>query len=105
VKPKAPLSLRLDPKVEERLTEAAKRLKLKKYQLAIMAIEAAITAVERNDNRLVLPIEFDLEVTRVPAPRSGTPGEKYPRHHEEASLVEERALPPGSAKVSRREKN
>ena len=43
---------------------AADRLGLKKNKLAQDAIEAAVAAIERNNYRIVVPIEF--EVTHIP---------------------------------------
>lgn len=68
----APLSLRLSPELHDRLEEAAERTKIKKYNLALLAIEAAVEAIERNNYRIVMPIEFD--VTHVPEPAPQPPG-------------------------------
>lgn len=57
---KAPISLRLSDEMEARLENCAKRTKQKKHALAQAALEAAVEAIEKNDYRIVLPIEFDV---------------------------------------------
>lgn len=59
-----PISLRLSPELTRRLEEVAARTRQKKHALAQEAIEAAVDAIEKNDYRLVVPIEFS--VTHVP---------------------------------------
>ena len=54
-----PLSLRLTGDMEARLTQCAERLKLPKHSVAQAAIEAAVEAIEANDFKLVLPLEFE----------------------------------------------
>jgi predicted DNA-binding protein len=66
-----PMSLRLSPELSARLEDCAKRLRQKKHALAQEAIEAAVNAIEENDYRLVVPIEFS--VARVPAPAAEDP--------------------------------
>ena len=87
VKYKQPLSLRLEPEVHARLEECAKRTKLKKYALALMAIEAAVEAVERNNYKLVVPIEF--EVTHEAVPKKPTRG-LYPPHKPQGAELNEK---------------
>lgn len=60
----APISVRLSPELNQRLEEVAARTRLAKHSLAAMAIEAAVEAIEKNDYRLVVPIEF--EVAHIP---------------------------------------
>ena len=50
MKRKAPLSLRLDPGIEQRLEDCAKAVKLPKYKVALLAIEAAIEAIENGNH-------------------------------------------------------
>jgi predicted DNA-binding protein len=64
----ATLTLRINPELHKRLEECARRTHIKKYTLAILAIEAAVEAIEKNGYRLVVPIEF--EVSRVPTEKS-----------------------------------
>lgn len=76
---RAPVAVRLTEEMEKRLAVCAEKTKISKHSLAIEAIEAAVEAIERNDYRLVVPIEFT--VTHVPAPAgkseaSATPGSK-----------------------------
>ena len=66
-----PLSVRLSPELNKRLEETAERLKVTKHSLAQLAIESAVEAVEKNDNRLVFPIGF--EVTHRAAPATAQP--------------------------------
>jgi predicted DNA-binding protein len=63
------LTLRIEPALYQRLEECASRTRIKKYTLAILAIEAAVEAIEKNDFRLVVPIQFEL--VRVPAEKTG----------------------------------
>lgn len=65
VKPQSPLVFRLQKGLHERLEKCAKETRLKKYALALLAIEAAVEAIEKNNYELVVPIKF--EVSRVPA--------------------------------------
>lgn len=74
LKAKAPLVFRLDPELHERLEQCSRRVRLKKYQLAILAMEAAVEAIEANDFRLVVPIEF--RVSQVPARDTRKPTDK-----------------------------
>jgi hypothetical protein len=95
VKSKTPLSLKLEPETERKLEEAAERLGMKKYSLAILAIKAAVNAIEINDNRIVLPIEFD--VTHVPVPKQeSTPQTSAGRDTTEQVRVED--APPAPVK-------
>lgn len=61
----APLSLRISPELHQKLEECAEKTKIKKYSLAIVAIEAAVEAIERNGYRIVMPIEFDVKQVAV----------------------------------------
>jgi hypothetical protein len=90
-KPTSPLVFRLEEPLHQRLEECAERLKLKKYTLGIMAIEAAVEAIERNGYRLVVPIEF--QVAHIPAQMRAHEGSsgKYPAHRTEVSLAEDSA--------------
>jgi hypothetical protein len=92
-KPTSPLVFRLEEPLHQRLEECAKRLKLKKYTLGIMAIEAAAKAIEENGYRLVVPIEFD--VAQVPAPKKE--GVKYPDHRSQVALVEDASSSKGTS--------
>lgn len=58
---------RLDPDLHARLEECSKRVRLKKYQLAIMAMEAAVEAIEDHDYKIVLPIKFRVRDASFPA--------------------------------------
>jgi hypothetical protein len=86
VKQKTPLVFKIESELHERLEECAKRTKQKKYSLGIMAIEAAVEAIEKNDYRLVVPIKF--EVTDIPASQSGSPT-SYPSHRPQTMLAED----------------
>ncbi len=86
----SPLVIRLEPEVHKRLKACAARTKIKKYTLAIMAIEAAVEAIERNDYSLVVPIEF--EVVRVPSEKDGAKT-SYPSHREQFARVEDKPAP------------
>jgi predicted DNA-binding protein len=66
-----PMSLRLSPELNRRLEEVAEKVKQKKHSLAQDAIEAAIEAIEQNDYRLVVPIEF--KVTKIPSDNPDCP--------------------------------
>lgn len=68
VKDKSPLVFKIETELHERLEECARRLKQKKYSLAIEAIRAAVEAIERNGYKLVIPIEF--EATHVAVPKA-----------------------------------
>lgn len=63
---RAPIAVRLTEEMDKRFAKCAERTKQSKHALAIEAIEAAVEAIERNDYRLVVPIEF--EVTHIPTP-------------------------------------
>lgn len=71
MKEKTPLVFKIEPALHERLTECSKRLGVKKYSLGILALEAAVNAIERNGYKLVVPIEFD--VRHVPVEKTGIP--------------------------------
>lgn len=62
---RAPVAVRLTEEMEKRLSKCAAKTKQSKHSLAIEAIEAAVEAIEENDYRLVVPIQFT--VTHVPA--------------------------------------
>lgn len=64
MKEKTPLSLRLETALQDRLDACSERTKLKKYSLVLMAIEAAVEAIEQNDYQLVVPIKFG--VAKIP---------------------------------------
>lgn len=83
-KPTAPLSLRLSEELHARLEEVATRTRLKKYNLALLAIEAAVEAIEQNGFSIVCPIKFDVKQIAVAKPA-------YPPHREEITTMEERA--------------
>lgn len=89
MKSNSPLVFRLEPELHARLQKCAQETRLKKYALAIMAIQAAVEAVEKNGYRLVVPIEF--EVTQVPTQKSGAKT-SYPSPSPQYSRVEERAV-------------
>jgi hypothetical protein len=95
VKEKTPLSVKLEPEVHARLEECARRTRLKKYALALMAIEAAVDAIEKNDYRLVVPIQFD--VTQIPVERA-EPGKssslRYPSASAGDTVLNEPATKP-----------
>lgn len=65
-----PLSIRLSLEIKARLEDTARKLGLKPHALAQLAVEAAVEAIEQNENMLVLPIRFaadiKLDVTHVP---------------------------------------
>jgi hypothetical protein len=67
VKLKSPLVFKLEKELNQRLETCAERLRLKKYTLGIMAIQAAIEAIEKNDYRLTLPVTFRVEDIPIPA--------------------------------------
>jgi predicted DNA-binding protein len=79
-----PMSLRLSPELHRRLEECAARLKIKRHTLAQSALEAAIEAIEKNQYRLSLPMQF--QFARESEPQTG----QYPQAQEELSRVEER---------------
>jgi|ERR1043166_3517767 hypothetical protein len=87
---KSPLTFRIEPELHRRLEKCAAETRLKKYALAILALEAAVEAIEKNDYELVVPIKF--QVTRIPRPAEDAPKNLsgYPQHREELSTVEER---------------
>ena len=86
MKETTPLSLKLEPEVHTRLMECATRTRIKKYALALMAIEAAVTAIERNNYKLVVPIEF--EVTHEATPKkAGKPRPANPRRNHAGSSI------------------
>jgi hypothetical protein len=60
MKAESPLVFRIEKALMARLEKAADELRLKKYTLALLAIEAAVEAIEANNYRLVLPIEFQV---------------------------------------------
>lgn len=91
MKEKSPLVFKLEPDLHKRLIKCADETGLKKYTLAILAIEAAVEAIEKNDYRLVVPIKF--EVAYVPYPQRKThsdpeQGGNYPRHNPQHSTLE-----------------
>jgi predicted DNA-binding protein len=90
VKPQSPLVFRLEPELHKRLEECAGRTHLKKYTLAILAIEAAVDAIEQNGYQLVVPIKFD--IARVPIEKTGAKI-SYPSLPQKASAAEERPIP------------
>lgn len=71
-----PLSFRIEPGLHKRLEECARRTRIKKYTLALMAIEAAVEAIEKNGYRLVVPIQFKVE--SAPTPATDTKSAPYP---------------------------
>lgn len=75
MKETTPLSLKLEPEVHQRLEECARLTRIKKYSLVLMAIEAAVEAIERNGYKLVVPIEFDVthEAVQKKSSRSSYP--------------------------------
>jgi predicted DNA-binding protein len=86
VKQEAPLSFRIEPELHTRLTECSERLRLKKYTLALMALEAAVEAIEKNDYRLVLPIQFEVAHVAVEktSSSSNSPSRSSASHEGEA---------------------
>lgn len=82
------MSLRFAPGLVARLEVVAKRLGLKKHDLAQKAVEAAVEAIERNGFSLVLPIQFD--VRQIPIGKVNYAA----RTSESLSLIEERAEQP-----------
>jgi predicted DNA-binding protein len=72
LKERDPISFKVEPELSQRLEEAAEKVGIKKSTLMIMALEATLEAIEKNDYRIVVPIEF--KVTHVPVPTE----EKYP---------------------------
>jgi hypothetical protein len=59
--------------LNQRLEDCAAALRMKKHTLAQEAIEAAVDAIEKNDFKLVVPVQF--EVTHKPVKSAVT---KYP---------------------------
>lgn len=99
VKQESPVTFRIEPELHQRLEECSKRLRIKKYTLALLALEAAIDAVEKNDYHIALPIQF--EVTHLVTKKESTdrvPEKplpiKYPPHREEIMRTEDK--PPSS---------
>lgn len=74
MKEKNPISLKLSVELHQRLVAAAATVKLKKHNLALLAIEAAVEAVEVSGGALVVPLEFDLTTRDVPVSREFIPG-------------------------------
>jgi predicted DNA-binding protein len=97
VRPKktVPFSLRLSPELTARLEECATQLRLKKHSLAQDAIEAAVEAIERNDYRLVVPVQF--EVTHVPAVR-------YPSRQGDQFMTSEERVEARAQEIERMER-
>lgn len=85
---------RIEAELNSRLNECAKRLGLKKYDLALMALKAAVEVIEENEYRLVVPIQFKAE--RVPAPA------QYPKHRPQYSVTEDRPSSEPSADTQRK---
>src|SRR5947207_10413129 len=85
---RTPMSLRLTPELDKRLEEMAGRLGIKKHTLAKMAVEAAVEAIEQNDYRIVVPIQF--AITRAPAVA------KYSEHQDQSQLAADAPLQPGT---------
>jgi len=59
-----------------------------------MAIAAAVSAAEKANYRLVVPIEFEVKHVAVPNPQPTT---IYPPHQSERTVVEERPLKKAAA--------
>lgn len=89
MKEKTPVSIKLDPDLHQRLEAGAERTRIRKYALMIMAMEALVEALEKNDWKLVVPVKF--EVTHIPRARVEVASE-------EQSLIEDS----GKEKVSYR---
>jgi hypothetical protein len=94
-----PLSLRLSPELKNRLEETAEKLGLKPHALAQLAVQAAVEAIEQNQNMLVLPVRFaadiKLDVTHVPAEKI-----RYPKGSIQPSALNEKRKPNSSAGTS-----
>lgn len=86
MEPKSPLVFRLEPELHKRLGECAERTRLKKYTLALLAIEAAVDAIEKNDYQLVVPIQF--EVAQVPAEKKSSRS-RYPLKPDQGVIFNE----------------
>jgi predicted DNA-binding protein len=99
MKEKTPLSVKLEPELHKRLEESARRTGIKKYTLAILAIQAAVDAIEQNNYRLVVPIEF--EVARIPSEKIAS-RTSYPSHREDLtqSRIEEKPDAPKKSKTA-----
>ena len=104
MKEKSPVVFKLDAELHARLEECSKRLRVKKYSLGIMALEAVVKAIEKNGYKLVIPIEFD--VAEVPGPAKPQ-RVKYPPHRPshltmtaDPSLNEPSSVSPASASGS-----
>jgi hypothetical protein len=69
MKEMSPVSLRLEPDLHERLEKCAVDVRIKKYSLMIMALEALADAIEKNGYKLAVPVEFDLIPKNVVVPR------------------------------------
>ena len=59
------ISMKVTKRLISRINECAKRTKQSRSSIAEQALEAAVDAIEANNYRLVVPIEFD--VRHVPA--------------------------------------
>lgn len=82
----------MEPALHQRLEECARQLRLKKYTLGLLAIEAAVEAIEKNNYKLVVPIQFDVAQvpTQVrPADPTETGGVRYPQHKTEVAFAED----------------
>lgn len=77
--------------MHQRLIAAAEKARVKKHTLALMAIEAAVEAIE-DSGKLVIPLQFD--VTHVAVEKSEARAAKktrstYPQHRPQGNPLNE----------------
>lgn len=91
-----PLSIRISSELKARLYDLAAKIQKSPHALAQDAVEAAVKAIEENGGRLVVPIEFRLETTHVPA-------ERYPgKSQTSAPYVMNESVPSSSKDTERK---
>ena len=75
------VTVRLDPELKGRLTEAAVKLDLSENDIVRHALRAAVNAIEANDYKIELPLEMALAKGPIESPVTGSsePEVKYPR--------------------------
>ena len=118
MKQKSPMSLRLDPELEQRLETVSAETGIPKYTLAQWALRAVVEAAERNGYHLVVPIKLTpvkqgsakdaphkLEPSNIPyGVHTQGEGQSPPRplgeDSREQSLIEDRDKPGVKYKIS-----
>ena len=75
------VTVRLDPELKGRLTEAAVKLDLSENDIVRHALLAAVNAIEANDYKIELPLEMALAKEPIESRVTGSsePAVKYPR--------------------------